>query len=84
MQQQRDGQSSRALADYLAREGQREQRYPGPVDFEDVDDEGELVGFDARKRSIFRERDGMYNPLSMEKKFIQWRTVDVVIWYTTP
>lgn len=53
-------QLDRALADYLSREEERERvpaRY-ADSDFEDTD--GDDSGFEARKRSIFRERGGMY------------------------
>lgn len=54
---QQQGQLNRALADYLSREEERERVPSRYADFED-EDEVEQDGFEARKRSIFRERDG--------------------------
>lgn len=52
------GQLNRALADYLAREEERERMPSRFSDFED--DDGDMEGFAARKRSIFRERGGEF------------------------
>lgn len=52
-------QLNRALADYLTREEDDEEipaRYSDPR----FDIDGDLAGFEARKRSFFRERAGMY------------------------
>ena len=53
---QQQGQLNRAIAEYLISEDER-QRYEDEERYMDEDLEG---GFEARKRSVFRERDGMY------------------------
>lgn len=65
-------QLDRALAEYLSREEERERipaRY-ADSDF-DEDNDGDDSGFEARKRSIFRERGGMYvvSSLSLSSGF---------------
>lgn len=52
-------QLDRALAEYLSREEERIPARYADSDF-DEDNDGDDSGFEARKRSIFRERGGMY------------------------